>query len=146
MAEEYRDGAISVSTDPERLDLDVIHGFLTRSYWSEGISKDRVARSIRGSLCFGLYEGDRQVGFARAVTDGAVIGFLADVFVIESHRRRGLGKILMRCVMAHPDLRTISKWRLVTRDAHGLYARFGFEPLARPEWHMELLRPELVRD
>ena len=142
---EWREGAFTVSTDPARFDLDVIHGFLTRSYWSEGITRALVARSIEHSLCFGLYEGARQIGFARVVTDRAVIAFLADVFVLEPYRGRGLGKFLMGSVMAHPDLQTISKFRLGTRDAHGLYRRFGFTALEDPAAHMERMRPELRR-
>jgi len=142
---EWREGVFTVSTDPARFDLDVIHGFLTRSYWSEGITRALVARSIEHSLCFGLYEGARQIGFARVVTDRAVIAFLADVFVLEPYRGRGLGKFLMGSVMAHPDLQTISKFRLGTRDAHGLYRRFGFTALEDPAAHMERMRPELRR-
>ena len=145
MFQEWREGSFTVSTDPARFDLDVIHGFLTRSYWSEGITRALVARSIEHSLCFGLYEGARQIGFARAVTDRAVIAFLADVFVLEPYRGRGLGKLLMGCVMAHPDLQTISKFRLGTRDAHGLYRKFGFTALEDPAAHLERMRPELRR-
>ena len=145
MPEEWREGEVTVSTDPARFDLDVIHGFLTRSYWSEGITRSLVARSIENSLCFGLHEGDRQIGFARVVTDRAVIAFLADVFVIEPYRGRGLGKFLMRCVMAHSALQTISKFRLGTRDAHELYRQFGFTALEDPATHMERMRPELRR-
>jgi len=145
MAEEHHEGGFTVSTDPSRLDLDVIHGFLTRSYWSEGITRALVDRSIENSLCFGLYEGRKQIGFARVVADRAVIGFLADVFVLEPRRGRELGKFLMRCVMAHPDLQTISKFRLGTRDAHGLYRPFGFTALEDPATHMERMRPELRR-
>jgi len=143
MPEEWHEGEFTVSTDPARFDIDMIHGFLTRSYWSEGIAREQVARSIANSLCFGLYEGDRPIGFARVVTDRAVIGFLADVFVLDAWRGRGLGKLLMRCVMAHPDLRTISKFRLGTRDAQGLYRQFGFTALEDPATHMERMRPEL---
>jgi GNAT superfamily N-acetyltransferase len=145
MPEEWHEGGFTVSTDPARFDLDVIHDFLTRSYWSEGITRAQVVRSIENSLCFGLYEGAKQIGFARVVTDRAVIGFLADVFVLEPYRGRGLGKFLMRCVMTHPELRTISKFRLGTRDAHGLYRQFGFTALEDPVTHMERMRPELRR-
>jgi len=137
--ERQRDG-FTVSTDPARIDLDVVHGFLVRSYWAAGIPRETVARSLRNSLCFGLYEGDGQIGFARAVTDLATFAYLADVFVLESHRGRGLSKWLMECVLDHPDLREVRRWHLVTKDAHGLYARFGFaEPAAGQ--HMERKRP-----
>ena len=145
MFQEWREDGFIVSTDPDRLDLDVLHGFLTSSYWSKGITREQVDRSIRNSLCFGLYEEARQIGFARVVTDRAVFGFLADVFVLEPRRGRGLGKFLMRCVMAHPDLRTISKFRLATRDAQGLYRQFGFTALEDPATHMERMRPDLRR-
>ena len=138
---ERRRGAFTVSTDPARLDLDVVHAYLTRSYWAEGIPRDVVARSLRGALNFGLYEGESgdgaQVGFARVITDRATYAYLADVFVLESHRGQGLGVWLMECVMAHPDLQGLRRWSLVTRDAHDLYRRFGFAGLAAPERYME---------
>jgi GNAT superfamily N-acetyltransferase len=118
------------------LDLGVIHGFLKGSYWAAGIPEELVRRSIQGSLCFGLFEHQRQIGFARAVTDRATFAYLADVFVLESHRGRGLARRLMECVVAHPDLQGLRRWSLVTRDAHALYERFGFGALAHPERHM----------
>ena len=140
--EAARDG-LSISTDAKRLDVDVIHGFLVTSYWARGISREMVLRSIRGSLCFGLYDGGRQVGFARVVSDCATFAYLADVFVLESHRGRGLAKWMLECVMAHPDLQGLRVWRLATRDAHDLYRRFGFGPPKRPETHMEILDVDL---
>ena len=134
--------AIVVSTDPDRLDLTTIHRFLSESYWARGIPLETVRESIRNSLCFGLYEGDRQVGFARVVTDRATFAYLADVFVLESHRGRGLGKRLVAEVMAHPSLQGLRRWLLVTRDAHALYARHGWKPLAAPERLMELHFPD----
>jgi GNAT superfamily N-acetyltransferase len=132
-----------VSTDPARLDLDVIHSFLTTSYWATGIPRETVRRSLAHSLCFGLYEGAAQVGMARVVSDYATFAYLADVFVLESHRGRGLGSWIVGCVMAHPDLQGLRVWRLATRDAHGLYERFGFGPPLRPETHMEILDMEV---
>jgi GNAT superfamily N-acetyltransferase len=132
-------GALTVSTDRSRLDLDVIHSFLTRSYWAAGIPLETVRRSLAHSLCFGLYDGDAQVGLARVVSDYATFAYLADVFVLESHRGRGLGAWIVGCAMAHPDLGGLRVWRLATRDAHGLYRRFGFGPPLRPETHMEIL-------
>jgi GNAT superfamily N-acetyltransferase len=140
-AYERRQGAFLVSTDTERLDLDVVHGFLTRSYWAAGIPREVVARSIPHSLCFGLYEWGRQIGFARVVTDRATFGYLADVFVLESHRGRGLSKWLLRAILDHPDLQGLRRFALATKDAHGLYAQFGFTALLAPERHMEILRP-----
>jgi GNAT superfamily N-acetyltransferase len=117
---------ITISTDPSRLDLDVIHGFLARSYWARGIPREVVARALDNSLCFGAFAGDRQVGFARVVTDRATFGYVSDVFVLESHRGRGVGERLMAAIMAHPELQGLRRLALFTRDAHGLYRKFGF--------------------
>jgi GNAT superfamily N-acetyltransferase len=130
-----------VSTDPGRLDLNVIHGFLTNSYWSKGISREIVARSIEHSLCFGVYDGNgAQVGFARVISDFATYAYVADVFVVESCRGCGLGKLLMESIRMHPELQGLRRWNLTTRDAHTLYAKFGFTPLNFPERYMEILR------
>ena len=118
---------LEVTTERARLDLDVIHGFLTRSYWAAGIAREKVARSLEGSLCFGLFVDGRQVAFARVVTDRATFAYLCDVFVLESHRGRGLGKRLIAAVRAHPELRDLRRFLLTTRDAHGLYEQFGFQ-------------------
>lgn len=147
---ERRRGAFAVSTDPGRLDLDVVHAYLTRSYWAAGIPRAVVARSIENSLCFGLYEERdaqpfAQRGFARAVTDRATYAYLADVFVLEPHRGQGLGAWLMECVMAHPDLQGLRRWSLVTRDAHALYRPLGFVPLAAPERYMEEVDTDVYR-
>ena len=139
-AYEARRGTYWITTHTARFDVDVIHGYLCRSYWAEGIPRDVVARSIENSLGFALFEWQRQVGFARVVTDRATFGYLADVFVLESHRGRGLASWLMEVVMAHPDLRGIRRWSLVTRDAHRLYRKLGWGPLAAPERHMEILK------
>ena len=142
---ELRQGSYGISTDPARLDLDVIHGYLSRSYWAEGVPREVVARSLEHSLNFGLYEWERQVGFARVVSDRATYAYLADVFVLESHRGRGLGVFLIDAVMNHPELEGLRRFGLVTRDAHGLYDRFGFRPLAEPERHMEVVRADAYR-
>jgi GNAT superfamily N-acetyltransferase len=133
----------TISTDPTRIDLDVVTAFLAASYWAPGISRDVVERAVRGSLCFGIYEGAAQVGFARVITDAATFAYLADVFVLESHRGRGLARWLMETIVAHPSLQGLRRFSLATRDAHGLYARFGFQPLGHPEWHMEVVRPRV---
>ena len=131
MIREWTRGAYTISTDPARLDLDFIHAFLVRSYWAEGRSRARVEESIVRSLVFGLYRGREQVGFARVVTDHVVLAFLADVFVIEEHRGNGLGKWLVEVVTSLPELQSVRRWLLGTRDAHELYRRFGFgEPVA----------------
>ena len=140
---EYRRGEFSISTDRERLSLDVIHGFLTSCYWAKGIPREVVARSIAHSLCFGIYEGDAQVGFARVVSDFATMAYLGDVFVLESHRGRGLSKWLLECIVQHPALLNLRRWILLTRDAHELYSQFGFAPLKAPERYMELHRPDV---
>lgn len=136
-----RRGDFLISTDPTRLDIDVVHGFLERSYWAQGIPREVVARSIQHSLCFGLYEDDRQVGFARVVTDRATYAYLADVFVIESHRARGLATWLVQTILDYPDLQGLRRFSLATRDAHDLYRKVGFTGLAHPERHMEKAKP-----
>lgn len=142
---EYRKGDFIVSTDRELIDLDVVHEFLTQSYWAAGIPRDVVARSIENSLCFGLYVQSKQIGFARVITDYATFAYIGDVFVLESFRGRGLGRWLMECIMQHPRLQGLRRWSLVTRDAHGLYAHFGFEPLKKPQNYMELHRPDVYQ-
>jgi GNAT superfamily N-acetyltransferase len=142
--EERRDNFL-ISTDPSRLDVRAIHAYLDRSYWAAGIPMDVLERAIRGSLCFGLYDGDRQIGFARTVTDRATFAYLADVYVLESYRGQGLAKWMMHVIMAHPDLQGLRRFALATKDAHGLYAQFGFAPLARPDRQMEIARPDVYR-
>lgn len=129
---------IVVSADPSRLDLDVVHGFLTNSYWARGISREVVERALRHSLCFGAFDGRRQVGFARVISDCATFAYVSDVFVLESHRGRGVGKRLMAAVMAHPDLQGLRRWTLFTRDAHGLYRQYGFREARHPDRLMEV--------
>ena len=138
---ERRDG-FSLSTDPARLDLALIHDFLSRqSYWAAGIPPEIVRRSIENSLCFGLYRSQRQVGFARVVTDKSTFAYLGDVFVLEEFRGRGLGKWLLERILHHPELQGLRRFILGTRDAHGLYEQFGFRALASPERFMEIHRP-----
>jgi GNAT superfamily N-acetyltransferase len=146
MVIENRRGEFLISTDRERVSLDVVHGFLTNCYWAKGISRDVVERSIEHALCFGIYEDSgAQVGFARVVTDFATVAYLGDVFVLESHRGRGLSKWLMECIVRHPALQNLRRWILLTRDAHGLYSQFGFTPLKAPERYMELHRPDIYQ-
>jgi GNAT superfamily N-acetyltransferase len=135
-----------ITTDPAKLDLDAIHGYLSRSFWAEGIPRDTVAKSIANSLCFGMFDDDRQIGFARVVTDRATYAYLCDVYVLESHRQRGLGKWLIETVMAHPDLQGLRRFQLVTRDAHGLYRRHGFEAPGSPDRHMEIFKHGMYLD
>ena len=142
---EHRKGKFVISTDEERFDLDMVHGFLTESYWAEGISREVVARSIQNSLCFGVFGDGKQIGFARVISDYATFAYIGDVFVLESYRGHGLGKWLMECVIGHPWLQGLRRWTLLTRDAHGLYGQFGFTPLKRPERYMERHDPEVYK-
>jgi GNAT superfamily N-acetyltransferase len=131
-----------ISTDKARLDLDVIHGFLRTAYWSPGVEREVVERSIAGSLCFGLYAPDgTQAGFARVITDRATFGYVADVFVLPEHRGQGLGVWLVETLLAHPDLQTLRRVFLGTEDAKTLYERFGFGPLPRQERFLSIERP-----
>jgi ribosomal protein S18 acetylase RimI-like enzyme len=144
MGEYHRDG-FTVSTDPARLDVDAIHAFLTTAYWCEGIPIETVARSLAGSLNFGLYQADRQIGLARVITDFTTFAYLCDVYVLPEFRGQGLGHWLMEHVMAYPDLQGLRRFSLVTRDAHELYRPFGFTEVKSPERHMEIVRPGLYR-
>jgi GNAT superfamily N-acetyltransferase len=143
MNREWQRDDFTVSCDPARLDQAVVAGFLGDSYWARGIPQHTVRRSIEGSLCFALLDGARQIGFARVISDRATIAYLGDVFVLPEYRGRGLGKWLVECVMAHPELQGLRRWILVTADAHELYSRHGFKPLARPEAFMELHDPQV---
>jgi GNAT superfamily N-acetyltransferase len=132
-------GEYSISTDTSRFDVAAIHAFLSQSYWSPGVPRSVVETSIAHSLCFGLFQGASQVGFARVVTDRATFAYLADVYVLEQHRRRGLAKWLVQTVLQHPDLQGLRRFLLATRDAHTLYERFGFRPLSNPGRMMEIV-------
>jgi GNAT superfamily N-acetyltransferase len=138
--------SVEISTDRDRIDTDLVHEFLSRQTdWAAGIPRGTLERSLHNSLVFGAYTSDgRQVGFARAITDYATFAHIADVFVLPDWRRQGLGKRLVEAVLTHPKLQGLRRWSLATRDRHGLYARYGFTPLAEPEIHMELCsgRPE----
>jgi GNAT superfamily N-acetyltransferase len=138
-----RAGDLEVSAARDRLDVDLIHGYLTTSYWAAGIPRETVVRALDGSLNFGLYAGAAQLAFARFITDGATFAYLADVFVLPAHRGRGHSKLLVGTALTHPALAGVRRLLLATRDAHSLYARFGFEPLARPERFMEIHRPDV---
>ena len=143
---ESRRAEFVISTDRTRLDLDAIHGFLTNCYWAKGIPREVVARSIEQSLCFGVYDGSgAQVGFARVISDFATIAYVGDVFVLDTHRGRGLGKWLMESITHHPALQNLRRWILTTRDAHGLYAQVGFTPVQSPERFMELHQPDVYK-
>ena len=125
--------------------MEAIHRYLTRSYWAEGIPIETVRRSLEHSINFSILHETTLAGFGRVVTDRATFGYVGDVFVLEAHRGKGLSKWLMECMLAHPELQGLRRWVLLTRDAHGLYRRFGFGPLARPERYMERHAPDVYR-
>jgi GNAT superfamily N-acetyltransferase len=135
----------SISTDKSRFDVKLIHEFLTNSYWAEGVPLEIVRRSIQNTLGFGVFHVYQQVGFARVITDFATYAYIGDVFVLPEHRGRGLGKLLMRTIMTHPELQNLRRWSLVTSDANGLYAQFGFTSLANPDGYMELRNPDVYK-
>lgn len=137
------DDRFRISDDKDELDLDLIHGFLRESYWAKDIPRALVEKSIHHSLCFGVYEGIKQVGFARVITDYATFGYLADVFILPEYRGLGLSKRLMDEILAHEELQGLRRWMLATKDAHGLYEQKGFVPLSKPERFMEISRPGL---
>lgn len=142
-----------ITDDPARLDVDAVHAYLTRSYWAAGIPRDVVARAMANSLCIGIYApppfappvpmdvAGEQVGLVRVITDSATFAYLCDVYVLDEHRGRGLSKAAMELLATHPRLQGLRRLQLGTQDAHGLYARYGFKPLAYPERHMEKLNP-----
>ncbi len=135
--QEYHKDNLVVSTDPARLDVEAICSFLSGAYWATDRSKEEIARSLEHSLCFGLFDGAKQIGLMRVVSDMTIFAYLCDVFVQEDYRGQGLSKWLLSCVMSHPDLQSIRRWILLTRDAHGLYRQFGFTELKAPERYME---------
>jgi GNAT superfamily N-acetyltransferase len=137
-------GEYEISTDTRRLNVDVIHNFLSNeSYWSPGIPRAIVERAIHNSLCFGVYHHTAQVGFARVVTDRSTFALLADLFILSAHRGKGLSKWLMGCVVGHADLQGLRRLLLLTSDAHGLYRQFGFHELGNPSRFMEVLRQDI---
>ncbi|HXJ22326.1 MAG TPA: GNAT family N-acetyltransferase [Polyangia bacterium] len=134
-----------ITTDPDRLDLETVWAWLREAYWSAGIPRETVARAFGNAIPFSILEGDRQVGCARVVTDRATFAYLADVFIAPTHRGRGLSVWLMETIRQHPDLQGLRRWMLGTRDAHGVYAKVGFRPLAHPEIFMEIHAPDVYR-
>lgn len=138
--ELHRD-QFTISTDPARLDIDAIVDMLSRAYWAIGRPRERTERAIRNSLVFGVYDGERQIGVARVVTDYSIFAYLCDVFIHEEYRAAGLGKWLIQAIMDHPDLAGMRRWVLVTNDAHGLYRQYGFTSLDDPEEWMQNFKP-----
>ena len=146
MSRERQVGSYTVSDDPMRLDLQAIHAYLSRAYWSGGVPYEVVERAVRGSLCIGAYDrAGAQVGLTRLISDYATFCYVSDVYVLESHRGRGLSKAMLRLAIDHPLLQGLRRWSLVTADAHELYRQFGFVPVAQPERHMERLDPDIYR-
>ena len=143
MIHEWRQGWYVISTDKSRLDLTLIHNFLTTSYWAAGIPLEVVRRSIEHSLSFGLYKEDQQIGYARVITDYATFAYLGDVFILEPFRGQGLSKWLMEVVVTHPELQGFRRWLLLTKDAHGLYKKVDFTGVATPERYMERFFPDV---
>ena len=146
---EQRRGEFLISTDKSKLDIETIHKFLVQSYWSPNIPREIVARAIENSFCFGIYFGtpaeEKQIGFARVITDFATYAYLADVLVLEEYRGQGLSKWLMQCIIEHPALQGFRRFTLATKDAHGLYAQFGFTPLQSPDRYMERFDPDVYQ-
>jgi GNAT superfamily N-acetyltransferase len=135
-----------ITTDKSKMDINAIHQYLSKeSYWAENIPVETVERSVEGSLCFGIFWKDEQVGFARVITDCATFAYLADVYVLTPHRGRGLSKWLMEVIMTHPQLQGLRRWMLATLDAHGLYAQFGFQPIDKPERLMGIKNDEVYQ-
>lgn len=135
----------TITSDQQRIDVDAAHAFLGTSYWSPGVPRDVVARAIANSLCFAVLHGDRQIGFARVITDKATFAYLADVYVLQEHRGKGLSKRMLAAIGEHPELQGLRRKVLVTRDAHGLYTQFGFKSLAHPDRFMEIVAPNAYR-
>ena len=140
---EWVRGQFVVSTDRARLDLDAVHQYISTSYWAAGMPRRVLERAIENSLIFGIYDGPRQAGFARVITDCSTYAYLSDVFVLEAYRGLGLSKWLMECILEHPDLQGLRRFALFTRDAQGLYARFGFGPPRSASTYMERWTPNV---
>jgi GNAT superfamily N-acetyltransferase len=134
---------LTISADPARLDMDGIYAFLSQTYWARERAREVLEKAIRNSCSFGLYREKEQIGFARVVTDYATYGYLADVYVLEAYRGRGLARWLVQSILAHPELKHLRRWALVTKDAHKLYRDCGFTELQHPEDHMQKLQPHL---
>jgi GNAT superfamily N-acetyltransferase len=155
MPSESRRGSFLISTDRALLDLNAVHLALSTSYWSPGIPRDVVARGLQNCMCFGVYDTasprpsstlPRQIGLARVITDKATFAYLSDVYIIEEYRKQGLSKWLVESILAHPELQGLRRLCLLTRDAHGLYARYGFKPMPDPTRYMELWNPDVYKE
>jgi len=143
MTVKWQRDDFTITDDFSALDITLIHDFLRHSYWAKEIPRETVVRSLEHSICFGMFYKDKQIGFCRVVTDCATFAYLADVFVMETFRAQGLGKWLVDCVLAHPDLQGLRRWMLSTLDAHWLYEKNNFVPLKHPDWFMEIAKPNI---
>lgn len=143
---EWKQGEFLISDQSEDLDISTIHNYLRESYWAKGITRKVVEKSIQHSICFGLYHSSKQVGFGRVITDQATFAYITDVFILSKYRGQGLGKWLIACVLSHPELQRMRRWLLATLDAHKLYDKVGFASLQKPEWFMEIYKPEIYQD
>jgi GNAT superfamily N-acetyltransferase len=137
LSKEWNKEDYLLSTDKRKLQLDVIHQFLSNSYWAKNIPLALVKKTVAGSLCFGLYYKQKQIGFARIITDSATFAYLADVFIVEEHRGKKLSSWMMEYIMSYDELKGLRRWMLATRDAHGLYKKFGFNALDEPDRIMQ---------
>lgn len=141
----YAEPKVEISADKDRLDIDMIHGYLTDSYWGKGRTREQVEKSIAHTTSFGVYLDGKQIGFARVLTDTVVFAYVMDVFVLEEYRGRGYAKQLMAFILGFEQFNNVGKWFLATKDAHGLYSQFGFNPVLRPDWYMEIISPRAVK-
>ncbi|MBI5753401.1 MAG: GNAT family N-acetyltransferase [Hydrogenophilales bacterium] len=142
---EWKQSEFTVTDRREDLDIETIHNFLRESYWAKGIPRPIMEKAISNSLCFGVYHNSNQVGFGRAVTDHATFAYLADIFVVPAYQGRGLGKWLVSCILAHPELQGLRRLLLATRDANKLYQQAGFVSLRKPDWFMEINDPDIYQ-
>jgi GNAT superfamily N-acetyltransferase len=142
---KWHKGEYTITTDKSKLDINVIHHFIAQTYWAKDIPIATMQKAIDGAMCFGVFHGEKQVGFARVITDKATFAYLADVFIIESYRGKGLSKWLMEIIVGHPDLQGLRRFLLATRDAHGLYRQFGFTTLESAENLMHIHNPDIYK-
>jgi len=145
MRREYRKGDYLISTDPSKLNLEMIHDFLTHSYWAEAIPKETVLRSIQFSLPFGVYHKLKQIGFARVISDFSTYAYISDVFLLESYRGKDISTWLIKCILRHPELQSLRRWNLYTSNAAGFYKKMGFSNLKFPERYLEMYDPNVYK-
>ncbi len=142
---QWKNDNYLISTDKTLLDFELIYQFISTSYWAKGIPRDTMQKALDGSLCFGLYADGKQIGLSRMITDNATFAYLADVFVLEEYRGKGLSKWMMECILAHPSLQGLRRIMLATADAHGLYEKYGFTGINMPERLMQIHQPDVYK-